>query len=162
LILWCILLTDKFSTNTEPELRFSSQFHICLYSRTHTHIYIGKLNSNQIKISPFSYISLGWWCSKDEKYAEVSFSLLMTKKMWCHYLYRLQRNCQESSFSPHRHKEKEEKLIKPKGEEEYNALSWVHISRKLLPLCVQSWGSSLPQNLLHGYVLYYIYTNLHA
>jgi hypothetical protein len=32
-------------------------------------------------------------------------------------------SCQESSLSPHRHKEKEEKLIKPKGEEECNTLS---------------------------------------
>lgn len=33
---------------------------------------------------------------------------------------------------------KKEKMIKPKGKEEYNALPRVHISRKLLSLCPQS------------------------
>jgi hypothetical protein len=33
---------------------------------------------------------------------------------------------------------KREKIIKPKGKEEYNALPRVHISRKLLSLCAQS------------------------
>ena len=52
---------------------------------------------------------------------------------------------QESSFQKHSEREREkereceweseEKLIKPKGKEEYNALPSVHISRKLLPLC---------------------------
>ena len=45
------------------------------------------------------------------------------------------------SKNTQREKERErerKKLIKPKGEEEYNALPCVHISRKLLPLCPQS------------------------
>lgn len=50
---------------------------------------------------------------------------------------------QESSFQKHSVREREcvcvkEKLIKPKGKEEYNALPCVQISRKLLPLCPQS------------------------
>jgi hypothetical protein len=48
---------------------------------------------------------------------------------------------QESSLTQkrsEREREREEKIIKPKGEEEYNALPCVQISRKLLPLCAQS------------------------